>query len=196
MGKSSKIIQKHFEFLIFWFDIHNNMFPHIVKKFFLINIEKCKCYECLTTIVFFPRNGHHTVDRNIAPASSLSFSSSSSIVSLLVGGASLSWEAVSGSLERPKSNSVTFLVYVDTCVTPTGFQIAGNRFCITFSSWKLQDKGSVTAGTTVLLDVFSTQPQDSTHQLFFFCFTPSLLHRLLPYLSPLNINEKFQSWPI
>ena len=110
MGKSSKIIQKHFEFLIFWFDIHNNMFPHIVKKFFLKNIEKCKCYECLTTIVFFSsRNGHHTVDRNIAPASSLSFSSSSSIVSLL-GGASLSWEAEPGRLESPKANSGTFLV--------------------------------------------------------------------------------------
>ena len=33
------------QLLFFWFDIHNNMFPNIVKKVFLKKIEKCKCYK-------------------------------------------------------------------------------------------------------------------------------------------------------
>ena len=33
------------QLLVFWFDIHNNMFPNIVKKVFLKKIEKCKCYK-------------------------------------------------------------------------------------------------------------------------------------------------------
>ena len=52
------------------------------------------------------------VNRDIAPLAPVPYSSlffsSSSIVSLL-GGASLSWEAVPGRLERPKANSGTFL---------------------------------------------------------------------------------------
>ena len=32
-------------FCFFLFDIHNNMFPNIVKKVFLKKIEKCKCYK-------------------------------------------------------------------------------------------------------------------------------------------------------
>ena len=33
------------QLLFFWFDIHNNMFPNIVKKVFLKKIEKFKCYK-------------------------------------------------------------------------------------------------------------------------------------------------------
>ena len=33
------------QLLFFLFDIHNNIFPNIVKKGFLKKIEKCKCYK-------------------------------------------------------------------------------------------------------------------------------------------------------
>ena len=33
------------QLLVFLFDIHNNMFPDIVKKILLKKIENCKCYK-------------------------------------------------------------------------------------------------------------------------------------------------------
>ena len=33
------------QLLFFLFDIHNNMFPNIVKKILLKKIENCKCYK-------------------------------------------------------------------------------------------------------------------------------------------------------